>query len=132
MNELKPLNLKNTEEEIRKQFKVVFEQMKKEMNWDTNFEDFTKDERKIKEDVEEIRSTEIDYEYSLLLGMWYMLIKVKQRVKSAVQGLKKDIVEMQFEQDEDANIYISFTKGKIIELIKKWFPNMIENETKTS
>ena len=132
MNELKPLNLKNTEEEIRKQFKVVFEQMKKEMNWNTNFEDFIKDERKIKEDVEEIRSTEIDYEYSLLLGMWYMLIKVKQRVKSAVQGLKKDIVEMQFEQDEDGNIYISFTKGKIIELIKKWFPNMIENETKTS
>jgi len=61
-----------------------------------------------------------------IIGM--TIKEIEQRIKSAVQGLKKDIVEMQFEQDEDGNIYISFTKGKIIELIKKWFPNMIENE----
>ena len=49
-------------------------------------------------------------------------------VKSAVQGLIEDISLLEFECDEKGNIYVSLTKGKIIDTVKKWFPDIIPYE----
>jgi len=84
-NKPKVLDLEGIERKLLKDFKKVFEDMKKEMEWDINFEDFISSERMLKEDIEEIKSLEIDYEYSVLIGMLYMFKKLQQRIKQACE-----------------------------------------------
>ena len=124
-----PLDLIDEERKILHNFKEVFHTMSNELNWKTDFNEDINSEKLFKEEIKELKSTSLDYEYAVYLSQLYLIQKIKQRIKSARKFYLRYKDDPKLLIKEHSKYRMSFTKTflKMIE----WTPEKkLKNKAK--
>ena len=118
-----PLNLNF--KKIYREFRKVYNVMKEDMGWEVPFEEYVKDIRSLKEDIEEVESCSLSEEYAVKLSMFYCLI----RVKSAVEWLKEEVKPSKYyKKQREGKILSDLTYyGYVMEIINEAFKDVLED-----